>query len=216
MSSWSMQRIRNFVIPYFIYLFLVYLSPLPFQQWLTGLFPGLEITSIDLKKPLLPILIVIVIHYLMSDWRLRLNEPFFDRVNETIVQRVKAELGDRYNSWQKIRPAYYHVIDGDRSLTYLSDRIKANGLVWFGFTDLRLASILTFVIWGIATFVAYHFNAKDVNSWMTSATVSLVLLVCSALGSEITTRRHIKLVNDQLNQMFPLHNQDLLSALERE
>jgi len=210
-----MQKIRNYVIPYLIYLLMVYLSPSPFQAWLDRLFPGLEISSIDLRKPLLPIAIVAVLHYLLSDWRRKLNEPFYNRVNETISQRVASEFGSQYFEWQRVRPAFYHIIDGDKSLTYLSDRIKSNGLIWFGFADLRLAGMLTCLIWGFAALTCYLLNLQNIESWMMSAVVSLTLVAVSALGSEITTRRHIQLIEEQLDQMFPLHKAALLAALDR-
>ena len=50
---------------------------------------------------------------------------------------------------------------------------------------------------------------------MMSAVVSLTLVAVSALGSEITTRRHIQLIEEQLDQMFPLHKAALLAALDR-
>ena len=215
MSSWSMQRIRNFVIPYFIYLMMAYLSPAPFQKWLSNFFPGLDSIKIDITKPLLPIAAVAVVHYLLSSWRLQSNKPFFDRVNRVIVQRIVRELGPEYSNWARVRPAFYHLIDSDKSLTYLSDRIKANGLVWFGFADLRLASILTFLAWGSAAFIAHLLSYDNVGAWIIAALISLTLVVVSALGSEITTRRHIQLVTEQLDQVFPLHRQELLAALEK-
>jgi hypothetical protein len=94
-----MQVTRNFIIPYFIYLMFVYLSPQPFRVWLSSHFPGLDFQTIDLKKLILPLVIVVIVHYLLSNWRRKLNDPFFNRVNENIVRRFQAELGQEFDSW---------------------------------------------------------------------------------------------------------------------
>jgi hypothetical protein len=95
---------------------------------------------------------------------------------------------------------------GNRAATYLSDRIKHNGLVWFGFADLRLASVLTFVAWALGGSVAYLLNAADFSEWFQSALLSMAMLIVSAVGSELSTRRHLQLIDEQLNQMFPLRH----------
>jgi hypothetical protein len=209
-----MQVTRNFVIPYFIYLMFVYLSPEPFREWLNKYVPGLDLQSIDLKKFVLPLVAVVIVHYLLSGWRRKLNDPFFNRVNENIVQRFKTELGDEFDSWDRIRPAFYHVVDSDPSLSYLSDRIKHNGLVWFGFSDLRLAAILTFCIWLLGA-CASSLLSKPTGPWITSAIISMVMVLVSVLGSQLTTDRHVQLSNEQLNQMFPLHKAEVLEALRK-
>jgi len=145
-------RVKNadhtqFIIPYFIYWLLVFLSPKPFQEWLGEVFPGLAFEVFDPKKIILPFALLVISHYLLSDWRKKLNEPFFNRINDHILKKIRAETNRQEVKWGDVRPAFYHVIDGDKSLTYLSERIKHNGLVWFGFTDLRLASILMGMAW---------------------------------------------------------------------
>ncbi len=210
-----MQTTRNFVIPYFIYFIFIYLSPVPFQAWLHQLFPALEFEVIDFKMVILPLAIVVIFHYVLFDWRRKSNSLFYNRVNERIIGRIKNELGAEYDSWPRVRPAFYHVVDSDNSLSVLSDRIKHNGLVWFGFADLRLAGIITFVVWTVAGCVAYLLESPDFESWFFSAMVSLVMVVISAVGSELTSRRHLQLIDEQLNQMFPLHKQNLQDALSK-
>jgi hypothetical protein len=213
MTSGAMQTTRNFIIPYFIYLLFIYLSPTPFQAWLRTFFPALEFDVVDLKKVILPLVAVVITHYLLFEWRRKSNILFFNRVNEPILDRIKNEMGAEFDSWPRVRHAFYHVIDNDNSLTYLSDRIKHNGLVWFGFADLRLASVLTFVAWALGGSVAYLLNAADFLEWFQSALLSMAMLIVSAVGSELSTRRHLQLIDEQLNQMFPLHKEALRQAL---
>ena len=208
-----MQINRNFVIPYLIYLLFIYLSPKPFQDLLRRIFPGLDLGVIDLEKIVLPLAVVVVVHYLLFDLRKRSNSAFFNRVNKPIITRIQAELGGEYNNWPRVRPAFYHVIDSDNSLSYLSDRIKHNGLVWFGFADLRLASVLTFIVWTLSGCIMYLLGAKDYDACFVSAVWSMVMLVVSVLGSELTTRRHVQLISEQLDQIFPLHKDALREAL---
>jgi hypothetical protein len=140
MASGSFNTIRNFVIPYVIYCGLTFAMPAPLQEWMHRVLPGLELSTIDLKKIILPFAALVVVHYLFDRARRALNAPFFNRVNGEITGHFVTEFGAEYGSWNRIRPAFYHVVDSDKSLTVLSDRIRNNGLVWFGFTDLRLAS----------------------------------------------------------------------------
>jgi hypothetical protein len=55
MTSGVMQTSRNFIIPYFVYLIFIYLSPAAFQVWLHRFFSNLELGVVDLKKVLLPL-----------------------------------------------------------------------------------------------------------------------------------------------------------------
>lgn len=210
-----MQKLRNYVVPYLIYLFLLWLAPAPFQAWLDTLFPGVQFNSIDLKKPIIPLILAVITHYLFYDARRKINKPNFDRISELIVKRFQAELGPEYDNWARIRPAFYAAIDNDKSLTYLSDRIKTNGIVWVGFADLQLASILTTVTWMIGGAVSYHFNYPDYDSWIYSSLCSMVLIIVAALGSHITTASHQRLVSEQLDQMFPLHRNAVLANLQK-
>jgi hypothetical protein len=125
------------------------------------------------------------------------------------------EFGEQYRDWARVRPAFYHVVDSDGSLSQLSSRIKHNGLIWFGFADLRLASVLTFVAWGIGAAVLYLLKRPDYTDWMMSGVFSLLLFLISVAGSEVTTRRHEKLIGEQLDQMFPLHKDEVFAALTR-
>lgn len=214
-TSSAMQRLRNYVVPYGIYLFLLWLSPAPFQSWLDNLFPGAQFNSIDLKKPLVPLILAVATHYLFYDLRRKINKPNFDRISELILKRFQTEFGSEYDSWARIRPAFYNAIDNDKSLTHLSDRIKNNGIVWVGFADLQLASILTAVVWMLGGAASYHFNYSNYNSWIYSSLYSMVLFVVAAFGSHITTASHQRLVGEQLDQMFPLHRDAVMADLQK-
>jgi hypothetical protein len=215
MSAGSMQTTRNFVIPYLIYFGLTYTAPKSVLEALHRWFPDVNFVSIDLENIILPIGFLVLVHLLFDPVRRWLNTPFFNRVNSKISDRFAAELGEQYRDWPRIRPAFYHVVDSDGSLSQLSSRIKHNGLIWFGFTDLRLASILTFAAWGIGAIILYSLERPDYTDWMRSGVLSLLLLLISAVGSEVTTRRHERLIGEQLDQMFPLHRDDVLAALAR-
>ncbi|HWK86664.1 MAG TPA: hypothetical protein VNQ34_04080 [Xanthobacteraceae bacterium] len=206
------QNFRHFAIPYFIYVFLFYLAPPPFKSGLENLFPEAGNQTISLKTLMLPFVVAAVAHYLLINLRLILNKPWYDRVNEFILTRAREETGKNIPSFQNMRPAFYKIIDSDASLTVLSERIKFNGLYWMGCADLRLASLLLMVCWSIGGYIAYYFSF-DPQPWIWSGLLMTCLAIASLLGSEITTRRHIKLIADQLNQFFAHHKEQFIALL---
>jgi len=186
----TLDRLKTirFVAPAIISLAFVKLLGLLTGLWTTTL-PNFE------KAIFLPIVVVPALLYYITPFRRWANDPFHRRITE----RLRAGLVDLSGypdqkdkfTWRNLRSLFFSLVDGDKSLEQKAKLAYWNGAIWTTFADSAVLSILFF----LASMLLYYLGFQDA---FPAGMIFLLLFSLSIAGSEIATRRHIAIGEEQL------------------
>ena len=172
-----------------------------------------DLLEFEISKVLysLPALIFGVVYY-VTPLRNAFNAPFFVRVDENLRKKLieMAGVDDEPNilTWEKIRNVvFYPIIDNDNSLTLRSKQVMFNGFLWTTCADARALSaifaLLTGVLW-----------ALKIPSAPTLFAIFTAVFLLSLVLSELITRKHIELGNEQLELIRHQYLEQVKTSLE--
>jgi hypothetical protein len=100
-------------------------------------------------------------------------------------------------------------VDNDASLEKQASRAYWNGLAWTSFADLRAISFAFMLIYVVCYVIL------DSNIFLLCTIISLILFVVSFVFSEISTRRHKEIGNEQIDYILVHYRQELAEKLRQ-
>lgn len=174
-------------------------------------------TNIQAENTCYTIAIVFIgVLYYIFHIRYVLWKPFNERIQNNIKNRLLKRYGKHLNQEQivelkkgrKLMNIFYQIIDNDKSLTEKANRVRFNGLIWTSMMDIAIISFIGSIIF----WIKYFFETENNNSifaWcLLAATIIFIGL------TEISTRKHLSLSNEQLDMICQLHKQELCRLID--
>lgn len=157
------------------------------------------------------IFIVLGAIYYIFNIRDLLWNPYHKRVQnnikDTLIYPFRQELNeqqkDDLKEGRKLMNVFYYFIDNDNSLAQKANRVRFNGLIWTSTIDLTIIAVIGSLIFWFKLI----FERNSYNLWM-AVILLIVALICVGL-TQLTTRRHISLSNEQLEIICQLHKEKL-------
>lgn len=136
--------------------------------------------------------------YDVAGARLHSNAKFHSRIKINIEDQlwnIARSPAARPSAWtdRMARDVFYQLVDNDNSLTARSENIYFNGFLWTTSADLRAVSVLIFLFGAGMALAAPSNDAVRDGLLINAAAFGLSFLI-----SEVLTRRHIALGNEQL------------------
>lgn len=157
------------------------------------------------------VFIIIGAIYYIFNIRDLLWNPYHKRVQnnikDTLIYPFRQELNeqqkDDLKEGRKLMNVFYYFIDNDNSLAQKANRVRFNGLIWTSTIDLTIIAVIGSLIFWFKLI----FERNSYNLWM-AVILLIVALICVGL-TQLTTRRHISLSNEQLEIICQLHKEKL-------
>lgn len=196
----------RWLTPGILFLFLtLYLAPA---------LPSWSSYNLSLDFPLfeLPVAaLIFAAFYDVTGMRLHSNARFHSRVKANIEDRlwkIARSPAPRPSAWSDrvARDVFYQLVDNDKSLTARSENIYFNGFLWTTSADVRAISLLISVL-ALGMLIADPSNSIVIGTICINATA----FILSFILSEIITRRHISLSDEQIDYI-ETHFKNELSA----
>jgi hypothetical protein len=162
----------------------------------------------------LAIAAVFAFPYHASNLRNRMNQSYFDAVNQNLVHRLTAPFANdpavpNGLTWQQIRPAFYNLVNADAALTHQSKRAFRNGAAWTSAADLRAISLIGVEVFCFVLLVGNLISAAYFPAYRAVAGIlgCLLLFLLSFFFSETLTSRQIAIGNEQVEHIMLHHRQ---------
>jgi hypothetical protein len=200
--------------------------------WLRTLVPGALIAAclVPLAAPMLanigielstvadilgPLAVSIPLGWIYESLNVRylVTDKAHDRINGYVASRLAAAAGlevleNPPRVFQHAKPTFYRLVDNDKSLSILGDRIRKNGIAWTSSADaaliLSVFSIL-YVVTGLG---------GGGPGWLWAGAVVGLGAVITRFGVyPFTVENHIALCSDQLDHLVAEYRSDVESAM---
>lgn len=177
----------------------------------------IALSSIQAKNTWYTIAIVCIgILYYVLNIRYILWKPFNERVRNNIKNKLLAPCAGNLNKQQlseikqgnKIINIFYKIIDSDDSLIEKAKRVRFNGLIWTSMMDVVIISFFGSLIFWFKYFI------EGVENSFTWAWLLLAISFIFVIFTEICTRKHISLSDEQLDMICQFHKQDLCRMID--
>jgi len=158
-----------------------------------GTFGGFDL-SFETLQSSIPVLITGLFYYVfpLRSWA---NKRFYNRVNENLrsklVDIAGVEDNEKKLSWKRVKNSFYDLIDNDATLTTRSQRVMFNGFIWTTIADVRVFSLIFFILSAILWFSDIERSHYLLILFFLVGLISLPL-------SEFVTQKHIRLGDDQI------------------
>jgi hypothetical protein len=148
--------------------------------------------------------------YYLTPLRKLSNASHHKEVSNNIVFGLLkiADLSpSEHHTWRNIKGIFYDFVDNDESLKNQSKLIYENGLFWTSAADLRIVS-------GVYSIIAVAMGVVfKSDGWFQGLLCFLALFLISWSASQILTRRHLELGNEQLKQIERKYSDQLKTEL---
>lgn len=152
--------------------------------------------------------------YHASNLRTRINQPYFDAVNQNLVEQLTAPFASdpivpKGLTWRQVRAAFYNLVNADAALTHQSRRAFRNGAAWTSAADLRAISLIGVLVFCIILLVGNLIPSAYFPAYRALAGVlgCLTLAVFSLAFSKSLTNRQIAIGNEQVEHIMLHHRQ---------
>ncbi|MBI3699654.1 MAG: hypothetical protein HY242_04325 [Afipia sp.] len=179
---------------------------------LLGVITGLWVTTMPnfAKAQYLPIVVIPAVLYYITPFRRWANARFHNRIIERLRTGLVAISGNSDNekkyTWVNLRPLFFSLADNDKSLEQKVKLAFSNGAVWTSFADSAVLSILFFLV----SIFLYLIGFEDA---FLAGLVFAIIFAVSVVGSEVCTRRHIGIGEQQLEIIKLKYKESVQSRL---
>ena len=142
------------------------------------------------------------------------NKTYHEKVNVNLRTQALRVLPDNERDldsyrWKDVRSIFYHFVDKDPSLKNQVSRAYCNGLAWTTFADLRAIAFIFTMIYASCYFLL------DSIAFLWYALVAFALFVVSFAFSNISTKRHMQIGDEQIEYILVHYRQELADKLKQ-
>ena len=152
--------------------------------------------------------------YHASNLRHRMNEPYFNAVNQNLVQQLTSPFANdlavpKGLTWMQIRPAFYNLVNDDKALTHQSRRAFRNGAAWTSAADLRAASLIGVLLFCLVLLIGNIVSFAQFPPYRAIAGIlgCLIIALLSLSFSKTLTSQQIAIGNEQVEHIMLHHRQ---------
>lgn len=138
-----------------------------------------------------------------------LSERSFNQINSHVSEQLLRFCGVENvagspEMFKALRPRFYQLIDNDKSLTLLADRIRKNGAVW-------TSSIDAAIICGVFGMVYLALGLSEGGGFLLGWGIALLIVAGASyfVLLRLIVGRHLELCDEQLGQMTAIYSAEV-------